>query len=152
MATLPKVLIKPADIKSGVLHFVSELRQFDGSRFQPSISAGPPGCIRPVHSLTNSYNGVRALVFDIGFFRKVCTNGLILRDAIIQFKFTHARRDLGEEIQFRVAHDRLDKLKARFGDYVATLPACPVARKDLAPFVHRVLALRPPDPLKPNTR
>jgi CRP-like cAMP-binding protein len=26
MATLPKVLIKPADIKSGVLHFVSELR------------------------------------------------------------------------------------------------------------------------------
>jgi hypothetical protein len=113
---------------------------------------GRPDVFGPFIRVTNSYNGLRALVFDIGFFRKVCTNGLILRDAIIQFKFTHARRDIGEEIQFKVAHDRLDKLKARFGDYVATLRACPVPRKDLAPFVRRVLALRPSDPLKPNTR
>jgi hypothetical protein len=81
-----------------------------------------------------------------------CTNGLILRDAIIQFKFTHMRRDIGEEIQFQVAHDRLDKLKARFGEYVAALRACPVPRKDLAPFVRHVLALRQPNPLKANTR
>jgi hypothetical protein len=113
---------------------------------------GRPDVFGPFIRVTNSYNGLRALVFDIGFFRKVCTNGLILRDAIIQFKFTHARRDIGEEIQFQVAHDRLDKLKARFGDYVTTLRACPVPRKDLAPFVHRVLALRPSYLLKPNTR
>jgi hypothetical protein len=102
--------------------------------------------------VTNSYNGLRALVFNIGFYRKVCTNGLILRDTIIQFKFTHLRLEIGEEIQFQVAHDRLDSLKARFGDYVAALRACPVPRKDLAPFVCRVLAFRPPDPLKPNPR
>jgi hypothetical protein len=46
----------------------------------------------------------------------------------------------------------LDKLKARFGDYLAALRACPVSRKDLAPFVCRVLALCPSAPLSPNTR
>ncbi len=113
---------------------------------------GRPDVFGPFIRVTNSYNGLRALVFNIGFFRKVCTNGLILRDTIIQFKFTHMRRDIGEEIQFQVAHDRLDRLKARFGDYVAALRDCPVPRKDLAPFVCRVLAFRPPDFLKPNTR
>ena len=113
---------------------------------------GRPDVFGPFIRVTNSYNGLRALAFDIGFFRKVCTNGLILRDAIIQFKFTHTRRDIGEEIQFQVAHDRLDRLKARFGEYVAALRACPVPPKDLAPFARRVLALRPPDPAKPNAR
>jgi hypothetical protein len=96
--------------------------------------------------------GLRALVFDIGFFRKVCTNGLILQDAIIQFKFSHMRRDIGEQIHFQVDHDRLAKLKGRFGEYVAALRACPVPRKDLASFVRKVLALRPLVPLEPNTR
>jgi hypothetical protein len=113
---------------------------------------GRPDVFGPFIRMTNSYNGLRALVFDIGFLRKICTNGVIIRDAIIQFKFTHMHRDIGEEIQFQVAHDRLAKLKARFGDYVAALRACPVPRKDLAPFVQRVLAIRPPDSLEPNTR
>jgi Domain of unknown function (DUF932) len=113
---------------------------------------GRPDVFSPFIRMTNSYNGLRALVFDIGFLRKVCTNGLILRDAIIQFKFTHMRRDIGAEIQFQVAHDRLANLKARFGDYIATLRACPIARKDLEPFVRRILALSPPNPLEPHTR
>lgn len=113
---------------------------------------GRPEVFGPFIRVTNSYNGLRALVFDIGFLRKVCTNGLILRDAIIQFKFAHMRRDIGEQIQFHVAHERLAKLRARFGDYIAALRACPVPHKDLAPFVHRVLALRPSDTLGPNSR
>ena len=113
---------------------------------------GRPDVFGPFIRVTNSYNGLRALVFDLGFLRKVCSNGLILREAIIQFKFTHMRRDIGEEIQFQIAHDRLAKLRARFGDYIAALRTCPIPRKDLAPFVRRVLALRPPNPLEPNTR
>ena len=113
---------------------------------------GRPEVFGPFIRVTNSYNGLRALVFDIGFLRKVCTNGLILRDAIIQFKFAHMRRDIGEQIQFHVAYERLAKLRARFGDYIAALRACPVPHKDLAPFVHRVLALRPSDTLEPNSR
>ena len=120
--------------------------------FSPVAPQGRPESFGPFIRMTNSYNGLRALVFDIGFLRKVCTNGLILRDAIIQFKFTHMRREIGEEIQFQVAHDRLVKLKARFGEYIAVLRACPVPRKDLVPFVLRVLALCPPDPLEPNAR
>lgn len=82
----------------------------------------------------------------------VCSNGVIFPEQVITFKFTHSRRDIGEEIQFQVADDRLAKLKARFGDYMGALRACPVPRKDLAPFVRRVLAIYPPNPLEPNTR
>jgi Domain of unknown function (DUF932) len=56
----------------------------------------PPDVFGPFIRVTNSYNGLRALAFDIGFLRKVCKNGLILPDTIIRFKFSHLRRDIGE--------------------------------------------------------
>jgi len=37
-----------------------------------------PDAFGPFIRVTNSYNGLRALAFDIGFLRKVCKNGLIL--------------------------------------------------------------------------
>lgn len=112
---------------------------------------GRPDVFGPFIRVTNSYNGLRALSFDIGFLRKICANGVIVKGTIIQFKFTHLRREIGEEIQFQIAHDRLAKLKASFDDYIAALRACPVPRADLQPFVQRVLRLAPPDPLKPDT-
>ena len=53
-----------------------------------------PEAFGPFIRVTNSYNGLRALAFDIGFYRKVCQNGLIAPDTIVQFKFAH-QRELG---------------------------------------------------------
>ena len=68
--------------RRALLHRLSA--QFDGTRFSLVSPQGRPDVFGPFIRVTNSYNALRALVFDIGFFRKVCTNGLILRDAIIQ--------------------------------------------------------------------
>jgi hypothetical protein len=106
----------------------------------------------PFIRVTNSYNGLRALAFDIGFYRKVCRNGLIAPDTIIHFTFSHQRRDLGSGIRFDVAHDRLEKLQARLGDYLAAVHNCQVSRIDFEPMLRGVLRLRPPQPLTPNTR
>ena len=68
-----------------------------------------PDVFGPFIRVTNSYNGLRALAFDIGFYRKVCKNGLILPESIISFKFTHAHREIGTAIHFEVAHEKLTK-------------------------------------------
>ena len=42
-----------------------------------------PEAFGPFIRVTNSYNGLRALAFDIGLNRKVCRNGLIMPDSIL---------------------------------------------------------------------
>jgi hypothetical protein len=106
----------------------------------------------PFIRVTNSYNGRRALAFDIGFYRKVCTNGLIIPESIISFKFTHQRRDIGETIQFDIANDKLAKFKTTFTDSLAGLRNCAVARQQFEPIIFGVLSLRRPEPLKPDSR
>ena len=110
-----------------------------------------PDVFGPFIRVTNSYNGLRALAFDIGF-RKVCKNGLILADTVITFKFTHLRRDIGDKIEFEISHDRLAKLKSSFGAYVDALRACPVRPDEFGAFVRAVLSIRAPVSLKPKSR
>jgi len=102
--------------------------------------------------VTNSYTGLRALSFDIGFYRKVCTNGLIGPNSIVRFKFTHSRYVIGQTIKFDVANDRLETLKATYEDYFAALRDCEVRREKLEPFVLAVLLLQPPEQMLSNTR
>ena len=42
-----------------------------------------PDLYGPFIRVTNSYNRLRALRYDVGFYRKVCKNGLILPDALL---------------------------------------------------------------------
>jgi hypothetical protein len=111
-----------------------------------------PDTFGPFVRVTNSYNALRALAFDVGFFRKVCKNGLILPESIIRFKFSHQHREIGETILFEVARDRLEKLRKDFGDYLSALRTCEVSRVDFEPFVCNVLFLKQPEPWKSNTR
>lgn len=105
-----------------------------------------PEVFGPFIRLTNSYNGLRALRFDIGFFRKVCENGLILPESIIRFSFNHQRRDLGETIRFEIAKDRLTKFRTAFTASLAGLRNCAVSRSQFRPLLWGVLLLRPPEP------
>jgi hypothetical protein len=91
------------------------------------------------------------LAFDIGFYRKVCKNGLIIPDSIIRFKFPHLRRDIGETVQFEVAQERLAKFKASFGDYLGALHTCAVSRPQFEPLLSAVLALPRPEGLEPDS-
>jgi len=113
---------------------------------------GRPDVFGPFIRVTNSYNGLRALAFDIGFFRKVCKNGLILPESVIRFKFTHLRSEIGETIQFEIAHDKLAKFKASFREYLGALRDCPVSRAQFEALVFAVLLLRKPKHAKPGSQ
>lgn len=111
-----------------------------------------PEAFGPFIRVTNSYNGLRALAFDIGFYRKVCTNGLIVPRSIIRFTFNHLRRDIGETIGFEIAHERLEEVRNSLSKSFDSLRICAVAREDFEPLVCSVLLLKPPKPWKPNSR
>lgn len=110
-----------------------------------------PDAFGPFIRVTNSYNAVRALAFDIGFYRKVCRNGLILPESIIRFKFTHLHRDIGKAITFDIAHDRLVKMKASFAGYIGVLRDCHVGRSAFEPLFFAVLMVRKPRNARPGS-
>ena len=103
-----------------------------------------PDLFGPFIRVTNSYNGLRALAFDIGYHRKVCSNGLILPKSIIRFKFTHMKREIGETIEFEIAHDQLQRVRASFDDWFATLKDVAVDRAQFEPLSLGVLMIRMP--------
>lgn len=103
-----------------------------------------PDIFGPFIRVTNSFNGLRALGFDIGFYRKVCKNGLILPETVIRFKFSHSRQEIGKTLRFQVEKSRLDQLKMTFTESVAQLRSCAVELPQFEPLVCAVLQLRPP--------
>ncbi len=112
--------------------------------FQDVSPDQKPDVFGPFIRVTNSFNGLRALGFDIGFYRKVCKNGLILPESVIRFKFSHSRQEIGKTLQFHVERSRLDQLKKSFTASVTQLRTCPVERSEFEPLVCAVLQLRPP--------
>lgn len=108
-----------------------------------------PDAFGPFIRVTNSYNGLRALAFDIGFFRKVCKNGLIFPSSIISFYFTHRQKDIGKEIKFDVARERLSKLRDSFNEYLGALRNCTVTHQEFEPLLREVLRIRKPKDMKP---
>lgn len=48
----------------------------------------------PFLRVTNSFNGARALRFDIGFMRKHCSNGVIFEEEVATIKASHSKEAL----------------------------------------------------------
>jgi hypothetical protein len=110
-----------------------------------------PEAFGPFIRVTNSYNASRALAFDIGFYRKVCRNGLIAPDTIVRFAFAH-QRNLRVDIHFEVARDRLETLQTEMSEQFASLKKCRVPRMAFESIVRRVLLIQPLKSMKPSTR
>ncbi len=115
-------------------------------------AADKPDAFGPFVRVTNSYNGLRALAFDIGFHRKVCQNGLILPGSIVRFKFIHRDQDIRGAIAFEVNQERLKTVRTSFRGYLAALRSCEVPREDFERFVCAVLLIRKPKLLDPESR
>jgi hypothetical protein len=111
-----------------------------------------PEAFGPFIRVSNSYNGLRALAFDIGFYRKVCKNGLIVPETIIRFKFTHLRRNIGETIRFEIAQEKLKSFRTGFTKALEGLRACVLPRQQFDPLICTVLLLRPPQGLNSEIR
>lgn len=100
-----------------------------------------PEVFGPFIRVINSYNGLRAPAFEIGFFRKVCRNGLILPKSVIRFTYNHSAKDLATTIKFDAARPRLKELEASFQGYMASLRNCATNRPQADTLVRSVLKL-----------
>ena len=118
--------------------------------FQDVPAGQKPDIFGPFIRVTNSFNGLRALGFDIGFYRKVCKNGLIMPETIIRFKFSHSHQDIGKTLRFVVETNRLSQFKNTFTQSMAQLRNCAVDRSQFEPLICAVLQLRQPKPGKDN--
>lgn len=72
--------------------------------------------------VTNSYNGTSSLIFQVGFFRYVCSNGLIFGDTFGEIKIRHTGIDIKERIeqaiveivaQAKLVNDKIQAMKNR---------------------------------------
>lgn len=71
----------------------------------------------PYLRVTNSYNKSRALRFDLGFVRKLCSNGCIFEQQTIQFNYPHTKR-AASDIEFVLPAGKMDKFKKDFETYL----------------------------------
>jgi hypothetical protein len=101
----------------------------------------------PFIRVTNSYNGQRALRFDIGLLRWMCTNGIIIVDDLVTFRFTHSKAALPQPPHFTVDQPRLNAWIDGFDAKIATLQERELAPADILELVLAVLRLRPPSSL-----
>jgi len=104
-----------------------------------------PDVYGPFVRVTNSYNRTRALNFDIGYCRKVCQNGLILRSTLITFKLNHRRSEIRDALRFDISPDRLARQRQDFQAFLRRLQACAVPPSAMAGLACAVLGLRAPE-------
>lgn len=111
-----------------------------------------PETYGPFVRVTNSYNGMRALSFEIGFFRKVCGNGLILPQAVISFRFNHLKSEIGAQIDFDVSSRAFLKMRQTFVESLNVLTGFEVFEDDFELLARSDLGIRPPTNVEKNCR
>ncbi len=107
-----------------------------------------PDVFAPFVRVTNSYNTQRALRFDVGYFRYICTNGVVLPEAAVRFEFVHTKRALRQEISFDVKRDHMARLDAAFTDFIEAVRGCAVPYTLFQPLFAAILGLCTPKSLK----
>lgn len=105
------------------------------------VNIGKQEVYLPFLRVTNSYNGSRALRFDIGYCRKLCSNGAIFEKEAIQFRFPHSHASIGREIDFSIAEGQLEALHSRLASDLDRLYAYGVPREMDAPLFFKALSL-----------
>ena len=75
----------------------------------------------PFLRVSNSYNRSRALTFDFGFVRKLCSNGLIFQKESVRVKFYHTKGELNIDLKQDKQFQRLKELEQEFSSYMKRL-------------------------------
>lgn len=104
----------------------------------------------PYIRITNSYNRMFALNFDLGFCRGICKNGVIFGKKNIEFKFYHSHSGDDPEIQFKLRAGEFAKLEAQFTESLQNLKRYHVPKKFMWPLTCKVFDFKLPE--KPTDR
>jgi len=93
----------------------------------------------PIIRITNSYNKTYALSFEIGFVRKLCSNGVIFNKKTITVKINHTKREQDWEIKADL--DQLKALEMEFTNHMLNLKRFFLDKKYIFPLVCKALNL-----------
>lgn len=74
----------------------------------------------PFLRVTNSFNGARALRFDIGFMRKHCSNGVIFEEEVATIKASHNTEAL-EKLKIEIKSRSLPKMWEDFSRFLTSV-------------------------------
>jgi hypothetical protein len=74
----------------------------------------------PFIRVTNSFNGARALRFDIGFMRKHCSNGVIFEEEVATIKASHSKEAL-DQLKIEIQSRSLPKMWEEFSNFLTSI-------------------------------
>ena len=114
--------------------------------FNPFYGSDPsdPEVFSPFVRMTNSYNGTRALSLQVGFLRKICSNGLIVPRDSIRIYFDHSSPDIDQRIRDKLNESLSIKLRKQFTDFVRNPREHAVPRELFNPIIRSALKLEEP--------
>jgi len=70
--------------------------------------------------VTNSFNGARALRFDIGFMRKHCSNGVIFEEEVATIKASHSKEALAQ-LKIEITSRSLPQMWDEFSKFLTSV-------------------------------
>ncbi|HPS65376.1 MAG TPA: hypothetical protein PK447_07375, partial [Ignavibacteria bacterium] len=93
----------------------------------------------PFLRITNSYNRMFALSYEIGFVRSLCSNGFIFDKKTVEVKYHHTTEGIPAKIKVDVS--KLKNLEQEFIQHLLNLKRFFVSRKDIFPLFCKALDL-----------
>ena len=91
------------------MHNSTGFKPFDGDSWFPYLR------------VTNSYNRMYALNFDLGFCRGICKNGVIFGKRNIEFKYVHSKSSTDPKIKFSLKAGEIASLEKSFVESILNL-------------------------------
>ena len=74
----------------------------------------------PFLRVTNSFNGARALRFEIGFMRKHCSNGVIFEEEVATIKASHSKEALAQ-LKIEITSRSLPQMWDEFSKFLTSV-------------------------------
>jgi hypothetical protein len=84
------------------------------------VGGGADDPFTPFLRVTNSFNGGRALRFDVGFLRQHCSNGVIFEEEVATITAAHSK-DALEKLNVTIRTRSLDKLWQEFSNFIGAV-------------------------------
>lgn len=99
----------------------------------------------PFLRVTNSFNGARALCFDIGFMREHCSNGVIFEEEVATIKASHSKEALAQ-LQIEITGRSLPQMWDEFSKFITSVRSITMTTDQSTLALKTVLHLPDPKP------
>jgi len=132
---IPYKVVAPASKGSAHIDLISKSVNFDVWQQERWL---------PFLRVSNSYNRSHALSFEIGFVRKLCSNGVLFNKKTMKIKYHHVK-----DSQLHIKNDT-EAIKSEtklFAEHCKTLNEIPIPQEKMFPLACKIfnVNLNPPD-------